>query len=273
MTNQTDGTIGVTGTASLVLYRIVQPIAMAALLLLALALAATTALAAFGVMPWIELPLSVNGAPVDAAGMWVQVGLTLLALGLCAYLPTAGRIQVLENSHRNFNVTMHDIAHAYHKAHAADRQGVFRMSHEFDSVRERLAFLNEHPDLDRLEPEILEAAAQMSHVSRDLAKVYSEEKVNRARGFLRQRQEEISQFNDRLDTAKVVADELRRWQDAVEMEESVARSQLDRLLAELDDIMPELNLGIAAMAGRKQADGNPGMAPDNVIGMAKPAAE
>ena len=51
-----------------------------------------------------------------------------------------------------------------------------------------------HPDLGALEPEILELAAQMSRISQDLAETYSDEKVDRARTFLQQRQQEIDTF-------------------------------------------------------------------------------
>lgn len=260
---------GPAGTASLLLTRIVQPITMGAMLLLAAALVVTTLLASFGVIAWPELPLAWNGAPVEDAGKWGLIGLSVLSLGLCAYLPTNARVQRLERSHRDFRISMHDVAHAYHTAHAADRQGLFRMSHEFDAVRERLAFLREHPDLGQLEPEILEAAAQMSQTSQELAETYSDEKVNRARAFLTQRQEELEQFNDRLETAKAVTRDLRHWLDSVELEESIARSQLNRLRGELDDILPELNIGLGA-ALRKES----GAAPSNVVGLAaKPAAE
>ncbi len=233
----------------MIVTRIVQPITVAVMLLLALGLTVATGLAAFGVIPWPELALNWNGAPVENAGMWAMVVLAAFSLSLCAFLPGNGRIMALENSHRDFRVSMHDIAHAYHKAHSADRQGIFRMSHEFDAVRERLEFLRQHPDLEKLEPAILEAAAQMSHISHELAEIYSEEKVDRARTFLRQRQEEIEAFNDRIETAKAVTHDLRHWLEAVELDESVARSQLDRLVAELDDILPELDLsGQAAPA-------------------------
>jgi len=251
----------------LIVRRILQPIALAALGVAALVLTGATVLAIAGVLPWAELSLGYGGEVYPQAGIWVQSGLTLLALGLLAFLPSNTRILRLEQSHRDFRISMHDVTHAYHTAHAADREGVFRMSHEFDAVRERLAFLRDHPDLQRLEPEILEAAAQMSQVSRELADTYSEEKVNRARGFLRQRQEELETFNERLETAKVVTQELRHWMNAVEMEESVAQSQLDRLLAELDDILPELNLGMAN-AGIPAAPSD-----SKVVGITRPAAE
>jgi len=37
---------------------------------------------------------------------------------------------------------------------------------EFDAVRERLAYLRDHPDLSRLEPEVLEVAAHGYSLSR-----------------------------------------------------------------------------------------------------------
>ena len=66
---------------------------------------------------------------------------------------------------------MWDVAQAYQAAHAADRDGVFNLPSEFDSVRERIEHLRRHPDLGRLKPEILELAAQISHESRELAGV------------------------------------------------------------------------------------------------------
>lgn len=117
------------------------------------------------------------------------------------------------------------------------------MRSEFDSVRERMAYLRDHPDLAELEPSVLELASQMSHLSRDLARTYSESSVARARDFLIQRQQEIEEFNTRLDAAKATASEMRVWADKVALEESVAQAQLARLNAELVDILPELHKG------------------------------
>jgi chromosome segregation ATPase len=80
----------------------------------------------------------------------------------------------------------------------------------------------------------------MSHISRDLATTYSDSSISRARDFLIQRQQEIEDFNTRLDAAKATAAEMRVWIDKVELEEDVAKAQLDRLQSELTDILPEL---------------------------------
>ncbi len=197
-------------------------------------------LSAAGVWPWLQIDLAWGDAALPQAGIWVQSGLAALAVMLAAFLPASGRIMALENSHRRFQVGMLDVARAYHLAHTADREGAFRLSSEFDAVRERLAHLRRHPDLEELEPDLLEIAAQMSHVSRELAEVYSDDKVARARSFLQQRQQEIERFNARLDEAKQIASELRHWAHQVELEESVAASQLQRLRTELHDLLPDL---------------------------------
>lgn len=200
-----------------------------------------TMLSAFGVWPWLSLQAGIGAQPVENAGMVAQIGLTCLALMLAFYLPANGRIMALERSHRNFSLNMDDVTRAYHAAHAADREGTFQIASEFDAVKDRLAFLREHPELGDLEPQVLELAAQMSQVSHELAEIYSDDKVTRARTFLKQRQEEIEQFSARLDDAKIVMHELRQWTRDVEIDESVARSQLSRLREELFELLPELS--------------------------------
>lgn len=217
-----------------------QRLALVVFFLSALALTVCTALALMGQMPWIEIALGYNGAPVENAGMYAQIGLTVLSVGICFFLPSNRRIMQLETSHRSFSVNMDDVARAYAAVHAADRARTFQISSEFDSVRERLAYLRDHPDLSTLEPSLLEIAAQMSHISRELATVYADDKIDRARGFLKQRQEEVDQFNERLVQAKAISNELKHWLHEVELEESVASAQLDRLRAEMREIMPEL---------------------------------
>jgi hypothetical protein len=176
------------------------------------------------------------------AGVAIQSALTLLLVGLCFFLPTNARVMALERSHRAFRVSMDDVARAYHGVHAADRDGAFEMRSEFDSVRDRLTYLRNHAELGALEPELLEIAAQMSHESRDLAQVYSDEKVARARQFLRQREEEAKAFQERVQLAQSTCGELRRWLENVEVEEAVARSQLKRLQDDLGEMLPELGL-------------------------------
>jgi hypothetical protein len=240
---------------------IMQRVAVLTFVIAAVVLSTVTIMSAFGVVPWLEFSVAVGDTVYDLAGQYLQIGVTVLAVLLCFFLPSNARIMQLENSHRRFAIGMRDVAQAYALAHSADRDGLFRMSSEFDAVRERLAYLRDHPDLERLEPALLEVAAQMSHISRELAEIYSSEKIERARDFLRQRQHEVDQFNDRIAHAKQITTELKHWVHEVELEESVAASQLQRLQDELRDIMPEL--------GHEQIARSDG----TIIDMAQKAAE
>ncbi|MBT9382492.1 DNA repair protein [Pseudooceanicola sp. CBS1P-1] len=216
-----------------------QLASLAFLALTAAALGTASLLAAFGLLPWPELTLGYGGESYQA-GMAAQLVLTALAFALCAYIPANGRILALETSHRRFSISMRDVQRAYMAAHAADRAGLFHVAEQYDEVRERLLWLRSHPDLGALEPGILEAAAQMSEVSQDLAHVYSDEAMARAQAFLAERQQELSSFEQRLAEAKRRTEDLRRYTEAVEMDESVARAQIRRLRDELAEILPEL---------------------------------
>lgn len=217
-----------------------QTLGMAAIVIAACGLSGTTVLAAAGIVPWVEVPVTWRGEAVPYAGKLFQIGLTVLFLTLCVYLPSARRVLGLEVTHRDFAVGMDDVARAYWAAHAADREGVFRLRREFDAVRERYRFLRQHPDLQALEPEVLELAAQMSVEARDLATVYSDEKVTRAREMLAQRRQEVETLVERISSAHVVTAEIRRLLDDVEIEEDMAKAQLSRLRAELAEIMERI---------------------------------
>ncbi|MBD3663520.1 DNA repair protein [Sulfitobacter aestuariivivens] len=225
-----------------ILQFVMQRLAVVVFVAAALALLVATAMAAFGNWAWISIPMQYQGAPVENAGMYAQIGLTALAISLCFFLPSSSRVMQLENSHRQFSVGMQDVARAYAAVHAADRKQNFQLSSEFDAVRERLAYLRDHPDLSTLEPKVLEIAAQMSHMSAELAEVYSDDKISRARSFLEQRQEEIDLFNSRLDQAKGISTEMKQWVHEVELEESVCAAQLERLREEMATILPELGI-------------------------------
>ena len=216
-------------------------VGMIALCLFATVAVTVTTLAAAGILPWLEVEAGFGGVAYANIGQILQIGITVLLLLLTVYLPSAHRVMRLENSHRRFEVGMRDVAQAYALAHATDREGVFTMSSEYDAVRERIIHLRNHPDLENLEPEILELAAQMSQVSKDLAETYSDAKVARAKSFLQARQQEVENLTARIDQAKQFTAELERWKSEVEVDESVAASQLKRLGDTLADILPELS--------------------------------
>ena len=215
-------------------------LAQALLVLLATGLTMASLAAAFGLIPWPQIALFFGGQALPQAGMWLQLGLNAVLALLVIYLPANLRMSRLERSHRSFAMGMEDVSHAYRMAHAADRAGVFALSSEFDSMRARMERLRSHPDFQHLEPELLQLAAQMSQETRDLARAYSDEKVNRAKIFLKQRQEEVQALTDRLTLARHTCDELRRWLTDIEAEERQAQIQIKRLEADLKEILPTL---------------------------------
>ena len=217
-----------------------QQVAFYALPVLAGALVLATALAALGQLPWPDLTLGWGGVAVPDAGMWVQIALTGLLLLLCVFLPSNARMLRLERSHRSFQIGMEDVKRAYALAHAADRSGVFSLSSEFESIRQRMVLLRQHPDLGHLEPELLELAAQMSFQSRDLARAYSDDKVARARAFLTARQSDAENLAERIRLARMTCDELRKWLIDIETEERRNHDQIRRLEADLREILPGL---------------------------------
>lgn len=199
-----------------------------------------TGLSVLGLTDWLYMPITLGETVYPLAGVAVQSILTAALVTLVFVVPTNARVMSLEQSHRSFQLKMEDVARAYHLCHTADRSGVFTMSSEFDAVRERMAYLRDHPDLERLEPEVLEVAAQMSQQARHLADVYSDEKVTRAKTFLRQRQEEAEKQQDRIVEALHVTQQLSKWAQQVELEESIVASQLSQLDERLQATLPEL---------------------------------
>ncbi len=219
--------------------------------LTAACLVLATVAAALGYLPWPTMSIFFGTNAVPQAGMWVQIAITVLFVVLLIYLPANIRMGRLERSHRSFAMGMEDVSRAYRIAHASDRAGVFALSGEFDTMRARLEHLRNHPDLADLEPELLQPAAQMSMQTRDIARAYSDQKVERARIFLRQRQEEAHQMSDRLSMARQTCDELRRWLADIESEERKNSIQIKRLEADLNEILPSLGYSI-------EPNGDPG---------------
>jgi chromosome segregation ATPase len=100
--------------------------------------------------------------------------------------------------------------------------------------------MRRHPELAALEPEVLEVAAQMSRTSKDLSVIYSDERVARAKAFLKQRQEEVDAFRDTISLAQASTDEIRRWLRDVEADERASEQQLGRLEKDLREVLPAL---------------------------------
>ncbi len=245
---------------------ILQHLSFLTLIAVSAAVFTLTVLAGFEVLPWVEFELGFGDSTLPQAGMIAQIAVTGFLIGLCFFLPSHRRIMSLERSHRRFEISMEDIARAYHVSHAQDRAENFVLSEEFSAMKERIQHLRDHPDLGHLEPEILEVAAQMSHQSRDLAKVYSDKKLRRARAFLQQRQEEVDQQVELIAMAKSTCDELKRWQQDIAADEREVNRQLARLESDLLDILPSIGFDLAfedenvvqlPAIGTEEPDGKP----------------
>ena len=230
------------------------------IVLATVAMVGLTLAAAFGQIEWPNLLMSYGGRSLPEAGMYAQIGLTALLCLMCFFLPANARMAKLERSHRSFQISMQDVKRAYELAHSADRRGVFTLSTEFEAMRQRMELLRKHPDLAHMEPELLELAAQMSFESRDLARAYSEDKVTRARAFLKSRQEEADQMAERIKLAKYTLNELRRWLEDVQAEERQNNEQIKRLEADLYEVLPGLGYAFDETARAEQ----------NVVQLPKP---
>ncbi|QQA44079.1 DNA repair protein [Pelagovum pacificum] len=225
-------------------HRSMHALSFVALALLAIAAFAYTVASASGYAPWLTFEAQVGEWFFPEAGPVAQIALTSILVALMFFAPSTTRIMALENSHRRFNLSMNDVARAYHYCHTADRAGVFTMSSEFDQVRERLAYLRDHPDLEQLEPEVMEVAAQMSQQSRHLAETYNDQKVARAREFLEQRQAEAERQQEKIVEALHACREIKRWREQVEVEEAVVASQLAQLEEQLELCLPDLGITV-----------------------------
>ena len=211
-------------------------------LIAGLAVSATgfTLASAVGLVPWLTVPMSMGEITFVNAGMYIQIILSALLIGLAFTIPSTLRIMQLERSHRDFRISMEDIGNAYRASHAADRAGVFNMSREFDSVRARIKHLREHPSLGSLEAGVLETAAQMTHESRALAATYSDDKVDRARTFLEQRQQETAEMLENIKHAEDIMEELAQWEADIEKDEAEIAAHAARLEQKLSKLLPNL---------------------------------
>ena len=245
---------------------LLQQICTFLLIVAALGLSALTLAAIAGLVAWPDIAISMGGTPVAQAGMIAQISLTVLLLILVGYLPGNARMRRLELTNRDFHLSMDDVARAYSVVHAADRDGTFMLSREFDAMRDRIEWMRAHPDLAGLENDVLLVAAQMSVESTELAQIYSTDKVERARSFLTQRQQEVEDYRQRISMAQSTVTEINRWMQAIAIEEGLAEKQLDRLQKDLAEMTDALRLtgherprNVVGM-GRREANGGGGPA-------------
>jgi hypothetical protein len=239
MPRQTSFWLGVSQVAA-------QHATMVLLVVLAFCSLLWTATAMAGLLPWLSILAAGADQTVYDIGVGVQIAMTLVLASLWFFLPSHLRVLKLEVSHRKFQLNMDDVARAYEAVLAKDREGAFRLPGEFDAVRERLQYMHSRFDLSRLEPELLELAAQMSYHSRDLAQTYSEEAVSRAQSFLTARKAEAERLRFDIAEARKTALALRHASDLVEIAEGSVKEEIEALRSELRDLLPRL--GVEALS-------------------------
>jgi len=213
--------------------KIVQLAATTVLVVFALALVVASGLAAFGILPWLSLSAAYGTTALPWTGMALQIGLTVLSVGLLLFVPSAIRVQRLETSHRRFEINMDDITRAYRAAHMADRAEMFGMRREFDAVRERYTYLKESTDLGEIDTELLVIGAQMSEQSRDLAAQFSDDRFDRVRAGLMHRLKDAGDLEQRIDRIQTEATKIARLRDTAEINEDNAAKRIEALKAEL----------------------------------------
>ena len=218
------------------------------LLLVALAFCSLlwTAAAMAGFLPWLSILAAGADQTIYDIGAGVQIAFTLVLTSFWFFLPSHDRVLKLEASHRKFQLNMDDVARAYEAVLAKDKEGAFRLSGEFDAVRERLQYLHSRFDLAQFEPELLELAAQMSYHSRDLAQVYSDEAVSRAQSFLAARQADAERLQSDIAAARNTALALRHASDLVEIAEGSNKEEIETLREELHRLLPVLGFDVSS---------------------------
>lgn len=206
----------------------------------------------FGILVWAEvvtlpvLTVTLADGTVHNALMYIAGAMSLIGIIIAALIPGSKRVLSLEQSHRNFQMNLQDVVVAYNIAFAADRNGMFRLPGEFDSVRERLEFLQSYPDLKNQEPEILTLAAQMSYQSRHLAQAFSTEAVFRAEDFLRQRKYELERGEKRIEDANAILARVRTEARNLALSEQVQDSQITRIIETLTEELSPLGFQITS---------------------------
>jgi hypothetical protein len=226
----------------------VKTIAGRAVILLAAGFSIDTVLDASGQLHWQQLMHPIERYVVNDNGIVLQISICLFLVLAALLLSTLSRLARLERLQKTSALSLPDIATAYRLSHAADRKGAFALVGEFDQMRLRMDHLRNHPDLQDLQDDLLQIAAQMSMQTRDLARIYSDENVKGATDFLRQRQLDVQALSDQLTIARTTCDELLACSNTVDADDDQIRQHIEQLEHELKDILP--SLGFSPIAAR-----------------------
>lgn len=161
----------------------------------------------------------------------------LFAAILLTFISSAQRLLKLELSHRSFQTGMEDVRQAFYVAFTADRNGMFRLTEQFDAVSERIRFLKHYPELQNKEPEILTLAAQMSFEARELAARYSTENVNRANSIIAERLTEVEAIETLITSIERAKADAKRTLERLATIKGTTGEQLETSMQELETLL------------------------------------
>jgi len=148
-----------------------------------------------------------------------------------------------------FRVKMDDVVRAYYAAHAADRSGVFKLTGEFDAMRERMEWLSDHPELQALTPDLRLLGAQMSIVTRDLARRYSDEVVQEVDDLLTHSERDCDQFEEQVNRSLEAQAAIRTRVQKLDLRYATAYSQDSAVTEAIEQELEPLGLKLDKSSG------------------------
>jgi len=96
---------------------LVQSLTLGGLLVTSVALIGTCIASAIGLIPWLHAPMTFGGTVIENAGMYGQIFVAVLVASLLFFVPLNKRVMQLERTHRDFQISMDDVAQAYYLCH------------------------------------------------------------------------------------------------------------------------------------------------------------
>lgn len=184
--------------------------------------------AGLGWLAWPRIDVVLAGEPLPMAGMWLQLGVTAVAVLLALFLPAVET----GASPRRARRSTPPVTRATPPARGPALVTVL--------------------DTRRPPRQPLPALADLRHLETGPARPgraadgFSDETVHRIETILKRRQEAAQAMSGRVALAQSLSDELRRWLGDVKAKERAAQSQMRRLEADLKEILPALGYHLDA---------------------------
>lgn len=138
-----------------------------------------------GWTPWVTWSLTFGETTITNAGMYAQILVSAVLILQAASVQDKVRLMHNEKTTILANQKYNDVSHAYDVCFQKDKTGFFKAKNQYDQVRERFNYLDDHPDLEHMTDDVLELAAMMATESSGLAEAFSDAKVQKLEAALR----------------------------------------------------------------------------------------